>query len=55
MSSLNEKASVVIGRDLSDTELAEFVGGVVEGGCIPDPMKEALKKLQGNQTGTMAQ
>ena len=34
-----------LGRSLSDTELAAFAGGVTEGGCIPDPMQEALKKL----------
>ena len=34
-----------LGRTVTDTELSTFTGGVTEGGCIPDPMKEAWKKL----------
>lgn len=41
-----------LGRPLSDTELATFAGGVTEGGCIPNPMKDALKKLLGTQSNT---
>lgn len=44
-----------LGRSLSDEELAAFTGGVTEGGCIPDPVKEAMEKLQGNRLGTVAQ
>lgn len=34
-----------LGRTVTDAELSTFAGGVTEGGCIPDPMKEVWKKL----------
>lgn len=34
-----------LGSALSDAELATFAGGVTEGGCVPDPMKDFPKKL----------
>lgn len=38
---------LTLGQAATDTELAHFFGGVTEGGCIPNPIKETKDKLNG--------
>lgn len=44
-----------VGGSLDDAELSNFFGGVKEGGCVPDPMKDFWEKYGNPRTVTVAQ
>lgn len=45
MKTLTSSHTLSLGRTVTDTELSTFAGGVTEGGCVPDPLKDLWKKL----------